>query len=264
MRYFDNHFLFSETYIKEYIKNESKKKDNYDVLVAFNNIKDWNFEYTRGDYSNNEWEEYINVVLDVLRFEKSGNQTMIELFSRDSTNNKVTVAICYVIEKNLKISSTKKGQYFAYEAVQAAKKCNVEWAMLTNGYQWRLYHTKNVSPYENYLEIDIEESISKNNTPDEAFKLFHLFFNSKTFSIEDDGLVIERIKVLSDKKAEIIEESLRGKAEEILKELCYGLKENMNQEHYTEDEKKSIYNDAIILLYRMLFLDMQNQEGYSQ
>ena len=253
MHYFDNHFLFSETYIKEFIKNESKKKDNDDVLVAFNNIKEWNSEFTDGDYSSYPWRDYINAVLDVLRFEKNVLQSSIELFARDFSNNKIMVAICYVIDKDLEISCTKKGMYFAYDAVQAAKKCNVEWAMLTNGYQWRLYHTKNVSPYENYLEIDIEESIKNNSAPDEAFKLFHLFFNSKTFTIDEGELIIEKIKVLSDKKAEIIEESLRGKAEEILKELCYGLKENMNQEHYTENEKKSIYNDAIILLYRLLF-----------
>ena len=79
---------------------------------------------------------------------------------------------------------------------------------------------------------------------------------------EDDGeLVIEKIKEKSDKKAEQIEDFLRGKAEEILKDLCYGFKENMGYEKYDRTTCRMIYQDAITLLFRMLFFGYAESRG---
>ena len=264
MKYFENHFLFSETYIKEYIKQENKKKNevNDDVESAFKQVKDWNNEYIVGDFSKKHWFGYIDSVLDVLKFPGKnivGNARV--LYANTYSENETPVVICYFIDKHEDIASAKKGKYHAYDALSAAKAQGVNWAMLTNGYQWRIYNIKNVSPYENYLEVDIEESIKNNYKADDAFKLFYLFFNAHTYYMVNKELEIERIKELSDTRAETIEESLRGKAEEILKELCYGLKEDINKESYEEEEKKAIYNDAIILLYRLLFFGYAESRG---
>ncbi|MCR4437173.1 MAG: hypothetical protein QHH06_15775 [Clostridiales bacterium] len=160
------------------------------------------------------------------------------------------------------MDSKKKGKYYAFNAVKAAKENGVEWAMLTNGCKWRIYNTRNVSPYENYLEVDIEDSVNNMESPDEAFTLFNLFFNVRTYYREDDGeLVIEKIKEDSDKKAEQIEDFLRGKAEEILKDLCYGFKENMGYEKYDRTTCRMIYQDAITLLFRMLFFGYAESRG---
>ena len=263
MKYFDNHFLFSETYIKEYIKQENKKKtEDNDVDSAFKQVKEWNSEYVSGDYANDQWFGYIDSVLDVLKFPDRKCIENTRLLYADAINDsEKPVAVCYYVDKDEDIGTSKKGKYYAYNALKAANEQGVNWAMLTNGYRWRIYNTKNVSPYENYLEIDIEESIKNNSSSDDAFKLFYLFFNVRTYFTKDGELEIEKIKDLSDARAETIEEALRGKAEEILKELCYGLKENMNKESYSEEEKKAIYNDAIILLYRLLFFGYAESRG---
>ena len=262
MQYFDNHFLFSETYIKEYIKEENKKnRVNDDIASAFKQIKEWNHEYVLGEYANDPWFEYIDSILDVLGFQKTSKNENRVIYANTISEDEMPVAVCHFIGKDEKVGSTRKGKYYSYNALKAAKEYGVNWAMLTNGYQWRIYNTKNVSPYENYLEVDIQESINNNTMADDAFKLFYLFFNVRTYHQEDGELAIEKIKALSDKKAETIEETLRGKAEEILKELCYGLKENMNKEDFTEKEKKAIYNDAIIILYRLLFFGYAESRG---
>ncbi len=252
MEHFDNHFLFSETYIKDYIK-EKKKAANEVIESKFTQIKEWNDEYILGESLDDPWFDYIDAVLDVLGFQKEIKEHVRILYADIINEKEKPVAICYTIDKDEDVSSAKKGKYYAYNAISAAKRYDVDWAILTNGNKWRIYDTKNVSPYENYLEIDIEESIHDNKEPDDAFYLFYLFFDVNTYYTEDGELVIGKIKDSSDTKAEIIEETLRGKAEEILKELCYGLKENMGKETFTEEERKSIYNDAIILLYRLLF-----------
>jgi len=263
MKYFDNHFLFSETYIKEYIKEENKKKNivNDDIESAFKQIKDWNHEYVSGEYAKDPWFEYIDSILDVLGFIKTSKNENRVIYANTISEGEKPVAVCHFIGKDEMVGSTRKGKYYSYNALKAAKEYGVNWAMLTNGYQWRIYNTKNVSPYENYLEVDIQESINNNTLADDAFKLFYLFFNVRTYYQKDGERAIEKIKELSDKKAETIEETLRGKAEEILKELCYGLKENMNKEDFTEKEKKAIYNDAIIILYRLLFFGYAESRG---
>lgn len=255
MKYFDNHFLFSETFIKAYLREENKKKnqESNDVGNVFKLIREWNNEFVSGDYKNDPWSNYIDSILDVLGFQKSIQNGNRLLYVNTINVNEKPVAVCHFINKNESVASTKKGIYYAYNALEAAKEYGVNWAILTNGYQWRIYHTKNISPYENYLEVDIEESIQNNTTINDAFKLFYLFFNVSAYYTKDGELEIDKIRYLSDAKAETIEDTLRNKAEEILKELCYGLKENMGKDNYTEEEKKGIYNDAIILLYRLLF-----------
>ena len=262
MKYFDNHFLFSETYIKEYIKEENKKNRlNDDLENAFKQIKDWHHEFVSGDYAKDPWFDYIDSILDVLGFQKTRKNENRVIFANTISEDEKPIAVCHFLGKDESVGSTRKGKYYAYKALKAAKAYGVNWAMLTNGYQWRIYNTKNVSPYENYLEVDIQESINDNTLADDAFKLFYLFFNVRTYYQKDGELVIEKIKELSDTKAETIEETLRGKAEEILKELCYGLKENMNKEDFSEKEKKAIYNDAIIILYRLLFFGYAESRG---
>ncbi|KOA18754.1 hypothetical protein CLHOM_30380 [Clostridium homopropionicum DSM 5847] len=264
MKYFDNQFLFSETYLSRYIKENNKKSAAKDenLINLFTNIVDWNKEYTMGDYKDDPWEFYIDTVLDVLGFQHKDTKGNVRvLYTNPITNVEKPVAICYAIDKEEEVASIVKGKYYAYNAVKAAKENDVEWALLTNGYKWRIYNTENISPFEFYFEIDIESSIKENSVPNEAFQLFNLFFNISTYYTEDGQLKIEKIKHESDKIAETIEEFLRGKSEEILKDLCYGLKENMNKQVYSEEDRKNIYNDAIILLYRLLFFGYAESRG---
>ncbi len=260
MDFFDNHFLFSETYIKEYIEQQ-KRKDivSQDVVNNFKIIKDWNDECS----DSNWFRDFIRPVIDTMGFKyPSITDNVVVLFTNSPLSGDKPVTVLYAVSKGLDLDSKEKGRYYAYNAVKAARENGVEWAMLTNGYKWRLYNTRNVSPYESYLEVDIEYSINNMKNPDESFTLFNLFFNAKTYYKEnDEELVIEKIKEKSDEKAEQIEEFLRGKAEEILKDLCYGLKENMGFEKYDGVICRKIYEDAITLLFRMLFFGYAESRG---
>jgi hypothetical protein len=260
MKNYDNHFLFSETYIIEYIRNERKKEEVLEEIGSiFSQIKDWYIEFETGDYSDEPWFKYIDAVLDVLRFNyrhiENNNR---ELIIGSCSETEQPVAICHYVDKQEDIASTKKGKYYAYNSINAAKKGNLNWAILTNGKLWRIYYVKDVSPYECYLEINLNECINKSQIND-AFILFYLIFNSQNFSTIDGELKIDKIRDLSNAKLEYIENSLRCKAEAILKELCYGLIEDIkknetNKEFPTIEEKKEIYEDAIVLLFRLIFL----------
>lgn len=255
MRNLNNNFLFSEAYIKESIKNNKKIKGcNY--INMFTAIKEWHEPFEDGDYSEDEWiDEFIDLSLDVLGFKKKVNFSERVLYTNSITDSENPVATCYVLEKNEDLDCKIKGNYYSYKSVNLAKKNNVEWAMLTNGYIWRIYNVDSISCYDDFLELNIEESIKNKSEPDDIFKLFILFFSATTYYKGENGeLEIENIKSISNKTAENIEEFLRNKSEEILKDLCYGLKENMNFDVYDERDKKNIYNDAVILLFRLLFI----------
>lgn len=258
MDFFDNHYLFSETYLREYIKLQ-KKVAAPDLARNYRTIKEWHDECDE----RNWFRDYICPVIDTVGFKYPPimNNTAV-LYTNILSAGDKPVAVLYATNKNEDLSSNCKGKYYTYETVSAAKANGVDWAMLTNGYQWRIYNVKNISPYENYLEVNIENSMKNGNVPDEAFSLFHLFFNASTYYRDESGeLVIEGIKDKSDETAEQVEDLLRGKAEEILKDICYGLKETMQYESYDRTTCRMIYQDAITLLFRMLFFGYAESRG---
>ena len=257
MRYFDNHFLFSETYIKEYLKLQ-KNLNGKTIDHAYKAIKEYHDEY--GD----SWlDEYIPSSIAIAGFQYTAATTnILTLYTNNPSSGDKPVAVLYAVEKDIDLNFANKGNYLAYKAVSVAKQQGLDWAMLTNGYKWRIYHAKNVSPYENYLEVDIENSLRHGKTPDDAFTLYYLLFNARTYYRDESGeLAIEQIKDKSDEKAEQVEDFLRGKAEEILKDICYGLKEDMGQESYDRETCRRLYQDAITLLFRLLFFGYAESRG---
>ena len=238
----DNHFLFSETYIGGFAKNIAKS-DNVEADNLFDSILSWYQEYKTA------WEMYEDIVIDSLGFIKITD----EFFRILSAGMGRSVAVAYLLPKDTDLNSTEKGKYYAVDAIKAAKKNDVTWAIVTNGMEWRLYHTKEISPYEFYFAIDLTEDFAAEK-PSDNTRMFWKLFSSRAF-LEVDGVVpIDAWKEESATAEETVEETLRRKAEDILKELCYGLKENMEQDIFTDNDRKLIYNDAIVLLYRMLFL----------
>lgn len=239
---YDNHFLFSETYINDFAKN-IVKSDTTEADNLFDSILSWYQEYKIA------WEMYEDIVLDSLSFTK----TVDGIYRVLSAGVGSPVAIAYLLSEDTDLNSTAKGKYYAVDAIRAARKNNVTWAIVTNGMEWRLYHTKEISPYEFYFAIDLTEDFA-DGKPSDNTRLFCKLFSGRAFLETDGALLIDTWKGASATAEETVEETLRKKAEDILKELCYGLKENMGQDTFTDNDRKRIYNDAIVLLYRMLFL----------
>lgn len=239
---YDNHFLFSETYIGGFVKSIGSS-DNAEADNLFDSILSWYQEYKTA------WAIYEDIVIDSLGFSK----TMDGAFRVLSAGAGNPVAVAYLLPEDADLNSTAKGKYYAVDAIKAAKKNDVAWAIVTNGMEWRLYHTKEISPYEFYFAVDLAQDFVAEK-PSDHTRIFCKLFSSRAFLEMDGVLPIDAWKEASAAAEETVEETLREKAEDILKELCYGLKENMGQSIFTDDDRKMIYNDAIVLLYRMLFL----------
>lgn len=239
---YNNHFLFSETYIKNLI-GDMKKPEKEECKDTFENIHSWYQEY------KSSWELFEDVVLDTLAFTKELDEKYRILFS----DNNEKVAVAYLLDADTNLKAEVKGKYYAADVIKKAKAEGVEWVIVANGYDWRLYNAVGISPYEFYFGVNIFDELQSGKAS-EGTEVFIKLFSAKTFYHTEKGLKIDAMKEESNAVEENVEDILRSKAEDILTNLCYGLKDNMHKEVFSEIERKQIYDDAIILLYRLLFL----------
>jgi len=237
-----NNFLFSEAFIQDAFKKVEKSAKEYDDI--FDNICSWYQEY------KDDWTSFEDIALDTLGFEKEqdGDYRWIK------TEADKSVALVYLLDRDCVVGSTVKGKYYAVDAVRKAAERNVSWVVITNGTEWRLLNTTGVSPYEHFFSVNIGNELETGKAGLSGH-VFVFMFGAESFKKSgQDTLAIDDFKDKSDESEENVEEILRSKAESILTGLCYGLKDNMNKQTFTEEDKKQIYEDAIILLYRLLFL----------
>lgn len=239
--HYNNNFLFSEAFIYDAFKK--LQRDNRESEETFDNICSWYQEY------KDDWLLYEDIVLDTLGFEKEvdGEYRWIKSSGKD-------VALVYLLDKDCLVGSTVKGKYYVVHAMKKAAERKVEWVIVTNGYEWRLFNANGVSPYEHFFSVDIKAALEM-SIADATTPVFTYIFGADFYRFGENGsLIVDTFKDKSDQSEENIEDILRSKAENILTGLCYGLKDNMNKSTFMENDKKQIYEDAIILLYRLLFL----------
>ena len=241
---YKNHFLFSETYLND-VLGKMKKDEIQEYDTVFENVYSWYQEY------KDAWTLFEDIVLDTLGFEKVP-EGLFRILKADMGEAPV---IAYMLDKECDLNSTVKGKYYAVDAVQYAKKKDINWAIVTNGIQWRLYNTTGVSPYEFYFESDLCDAL-ENGKVDTATRAFGRMFSAIAYKqdVSSGVCLMDSFNEASHSAEENIEDVLRSKAESILKGLCYGLKENMCLSVFDEKQRRQIYDDAIVLLYRLLFL----------
>ncbi len=125
------------------------------------------------------------------------------------------------------------------------------WGILTNGWQWRLYHTRTAHKLEVFYEVDLPELLESNNV--DAFLYFYTFFRRSAF---DPGpLSLEYILTASTEYAQGVSDSLRQQVYDALRYVAQGfLDYTDNHLTPTPETNKLIYDNSLILLYRVLFI----------
>jgi type I restriction-modification system DNA methylase subunit len=125
------------------------------------------------------------------------------------------------------------------------------WGILTNGRQWRLYHSRTAHKLEVFYEVDLPELLESNNV--DAFLYFYTFFRRGAF---DPGTrSLDHILTTSTEYAQGISDSLRQQVYDALRYVAQGfLDYTDNRLTPTPETNKLIYDNSLILLYRMLFI----------
>ncbi len=125
------------------------------------------------------------------------------------------------------------------------------WGILTNGRQWRLYHKQTAHKLEVYYEIDLPVLLETNDV--ESFLYFYAFFRHKAF--EPGVLSLERILSASTDYAQGVSESLRQQVYDALRYVAQGFLDYPENNLPPDTETyKLIYDNSLILLYRLLFI----------
>lgn len=258
--YYHNEMLFSEIYLEEI----TRQPENAEVLATFNVLKDYR-EFS--DSSSLEaWKSgYVREVLSTLGFYTLANgEHTYYLFQSGSSGDDQPQSICYVVLRDESLDNTTVGRNWAEKIIRALREKNLHWGLLTNGRLWRIYHTEEPTPYETYLEMDLD-SILRDRAK-EPYQIFFKFMQAQNFADKGDGKCqFDRFKKESQDKIDYIEKELANALKQreeggkgILSDLCMGYVNELRRKNEGDldnvEMRKKIYHAAMLYMFRLLFL----------
>ncbi len=127
----------------------------------------------------------------------------------------------------------------------------LDWGILTNGRLWRLYHKDTAHKLDRFYEVNLPELLQKGNV--QNFLYFYAFFRRQAFDAGD--LSIEEIRRASADYARGVGDSLKAQVYEALRHVAQGLLDYPPNKLQPEPNTlKAIYDHALIVLYRLLFI----------
>ena len=127
----------------------------------------------------------------------------------------------------------------------------LDWGILTNGRLWRLYQKDTAHKLDHFYEVNLPELLRANDV--NAFLYFYAFFRRQAF--EPGDLSIEAIRLASADYARGVGDSLKAQVYEALRHVAQGFLDfRPNALQPDPDTLKAIYDNALIVLYRLLFI----------
>ncbi|HWS85273.1 MAG TPA: Eco57I restriction-modification methylase domain-containing protein [Ktedonobacteraceae bacterium] len=127
----------------------------------------------------------------------------------------------------------------------------LDWGILSNGQLWRLYHKDTAHKLDRFYEVNLTELLDTGNINN--FLYFYAFFRRQAFDPGD--LSIEAIRLASADYARGVGDSLKIQVYEALRHVAQGfLDYRPNKLNPEPDMLKAIYDNALIILYRLLFI----------
>ncbi|MBS3028107.1 MAG: Eco57I restriction-modification methylase domain-containing protein [Dolichospermum sp. DET50] len=130
---------------------------------------------------------------------------------------------------------------------------NVDWGILTNGREWRLYYRQASSTATEFYPIDLVELLESEDL--EKFKYFWLFFRSAAFEKDNyNKNFLERVREGSTTYATQVGNELKKLVfEQIFPDLAGGFVADAMRRGKTV-ESKQVYAATLSFLYKLLFL----------
>lgn len=139
----------------------------------------------------------------------------------------------------------------SYQIAFYIQHSGLEWGILTNGRVWRLYHKETAYKLDRFYEVDLPSLLESGNAAD--FLYFYAFFRRQAF--EPGLLSLEAIRTASVDFARGVSESLKAQVYEALRHVAQGfLDYRANRLHPDPETLQTIYDNALIVLYRLLFM----------
>ena len=139
----------------------------------------------------------------------------------------------------------------SYQIAFYVRQSGVEWGILTNGRLWRLYHKDTADKLDRYYEVDLPALLKSGDVG--RFLYFYAFFRRQAFEFGPLSLV--SFLQASVNSAQAIGDTVKRQVYDALRHLAQGFLDYKGNA-LTPDSAtlKEIYDNALIVLYRLLFI----------
>jgi type I restriction-modification system DNA methylase subunit len=285
---FNNSGLFSNHYLENLIQRAPEWDDDAHLAEVYSAIRDIyikksrNFErYVEADLEHN----WIRPVLDRLGHhygvQESAHQDPLkpdyaffadkealdEAYSHKRGSDdfyKNAVVVGDAKAWNVALDKSRQGKVLRDAANPSLQIDNYlratppKWAILTNGRLWRLYHEDTSVKLDCYYEVNLPELMEtvERTGELEAFKYFYLFFRRQAFPEAPLGSsFLDRVREESLAYAQKVGSDLQENVYRAMKILAEGFfAEPSNSLSHSEEDIRSVQDNSMRLLYRMLFI----------
>jgi hypothetical protein len=262
-----NNGLFSSLFIEE-LKDVVKLDDAAQGRMA-TLAQTWRSRSSQDTESL--WESFLKQALSYLEFVPPGNPTAPGVYPLfEDWGFKNCIGVLYLAPPDSDIDSISVGSFYPAKLLAQLKERKLNWGILTNGALWRLYSTKSSRPYEDHVELRLEEALEGSDLSE--YGLFERFFHKDSFIAEDvddaevgqqnESVGVYKCRLDRDREQseQVLENSVKtpflAQVDEVLQYICNGFifDTQKSGEEYTEEERAQIFESAVKLIYRCLFL----------
>jgi hypothetical protein len=262
-----NNGLFSSLFIEE-LKDSVKLDDSAQGRMA-TLAQTWRTRNTQA--AESLWETFLKQALGYLEFVPPTRPDVPGVYPLyEGWSFTECISVLYLVEPGSDIDNTSVGRFYPAKLLAHLRERKLNWGILTDGARWRLHSTKSSRPYEDYVELPLEQALEGS---DEAeYGLFERFFHKDSFVAEEtegteDGQQDESVGIYKcrldrdrEQSEQVLEEWVKKpflkQVDEVLQYICNGFifdtKKSGNE--YTEEERAEIFESAVKLIYRCLFL----------
>jgi type I restriction-modification system DNA methylase subunit len=217
------------------------------------------------------WDSFLKQALSYLSFVPSDSPSqpgMYQLYEDYGFSN--CISVLFLVPPDSHIDKTSVGSFYPAKLLAQLEQRNLNWGILTDGANWRLYSAKSSRPFEDFVELPLDKALEDS---DEAeYGLFERFFHIDSFtadadteeksSLRDESLRITKCRLDRDRdeSEKILDEKVKtpflSQVDEVLQYICNGFIHDTQKtgEEYTEEERGDIFESAVKLIYRCLFL----------
>jgi hypothetical protein len=262
-----NNGLFSALFIEE-LKSKAALDDNAQGRMA---TLGQAWHTCSKDNLDELWSSFLKQALGYLEFVPPGGPEeagVYPLYEDWGFSN--CISILYLAPPKAELEDPTVGRFYPAKLLAQLKKRDLNWGILTNGSKWRLYSAKSTRPYEDFVELCLQETLE--SLDEQEYSLFERFFHRDSFipaeaetaaeQDEPEKANIEKCRLDNDREAseQVLERKVKApflaQVDEVLQYICNGFIFDTPKkgEEYSEEERAEIFESAVKLIYRCLFL----------
>ncbi len=269
---FQNRGLFSDNYLRTCLADKKNCEGNSSRM--FTEIRELlNRAQQRGCDKSEDLVRngFLDPIFIKLGFKTKANQpassdpTVPDYLLQDHAGNVITAAFVYPWGRWLdgpdchdpETPDSNPGAC----VVSALDEGTVNWIIVTNGRQWRLYSKQAHARSTNFYEVDLEALLAAGDTdPNEMFRYWWLFFRAEAYKSVDDESWLDAVFKRSHEYAGRLGDRLKDRVFlTIVPQLAQGFLQDRHERlnfksRPTDDDLDEIFEATLTLLYRLLFL----------